>query len=64
MYSRENLNVLVAEGVVDVRGELPTQGDIDTLVSTINSIPNVHGLLNYLHLPGTPAPSKEASLEV
>jgi osmotically-inducible protein OsmY len=64
MYSREYLNILVADGVVDVRGELPTQGDIDTVVSTIKAIPNVRGVLNYLHLPGTPAPSKEASLEV
>jgi osmotically-inducible protein OsmY len=63
-YSREHLNVLVADGVVDVRGELTTQCDIDTVVSTIKSIPNVRGVLNYLHLPGTPAPSKEPSLEV
>lgn len=61
--SRENINVNVVDGVVTVRGELPSQQEIDGLVQQIKSIRNVKGVTNFLHLPGTPAPNKESALE-
>jgi osmotically-inducible protein OsmY len=63
-FSREHLNLLVVEGVVDLHGELSSQSEIDDLVSRVTSIPNVKGVQNHLHLPGTPAPNKEDSLRV
>lgn len=62
--SRENININVVNGIVTVRGELPNQGEIDNLVKRIQSIPNVKGVQNLLHLPGTPAPNKADSLRV
>jgi osmotically-inducible protein OsmY len=63
-YSREHLNILVVEGVVDLHGQLESQAEIDELVSTIREMRNVRGVQSYLHLPGTPAPNKVESLEV
>lgn len=62
--SRENININVVNGIVTVRGELPNQGEIDDLVKRIQSVPNVKGVQNFLHLPGTPAPNKAEALRV
>jgi osmotically-inducible protein OsmY len=56
--SRENININVAECVVEIRGELPTQSDIDDVIDKVRNVPNVKDVHNYLHLPGTPAPNK------
>lgn len=61
---RENINVEVVNGIATLRGEQPTQQAIDDLVQRVRNIPNVRGVVNYLHLPGTPAPNKEQALEV
>jgi osmotically-inducible protein OsmY len=60
--SRENINVNVAYGTVELRGELPTQEEIDDLVQRVRSIPNVQEIHNFLHLPGTPAPNKVTAI--
>ncbi|GAC1445934.1 MAG: hypothetical protein NVSMB52_08950 [Chloroflexota bacterium] len=57
--SRQHINVNVANGVVELRGEQATQEDIDTLVKTVHAIANGKDVHNYLHLPGTTAPNKE-----
>jgi osmotically-inducible protein OsmY len=62
-YSREHLNLMVVGGVVELNGQLDSQSDIDTVVERIGGMRNVRGVQNYLHLPGTPAPNKEESLE-
>jgi osmotically-inducible protein OsmY len=61
--SREHINVNVVGGIVELRGEQAAQGDIDRLVQAVKGIPNVKGVHNYLHLPGTPAPNKESAIE-
>jgi osmotically-inducible protein OsmY len=58
------INVNVADGVVELRGELPSQGDIDYVVERVRQVPDVREIHNYLHLPGTPAPNKEEALRV
>jgi hyperosmotically inducible periplasmic protein len=63
-YSREHVNVEVAEGVVDIHGQLPSQAEIDDLVLRVKNVPDVKGVQTYLHLPGTPAPNKKDSLQV
>lgn len=56
------INVNVAEGIVELRGELDTQADIDYVVQCVRSVPDVGEIHNYLHLPGTPAPNKEEAI--
>jgi osmotically-inducible protein OsmY len=63
--SRERINVDVVEhGIVELRGELPHQEDIDDLIDRVKSIPDVREVHSYLHLPGTPAPNKQSVLRV
>jgi osmotically-inducible protein OsmY len=58
------MNVNVAEGIVELRGELASQGDIDYVVECVRRVPDVGEIHNYLHLPGTPAPNKEEALRI
>jgi osmotically-inducible protein OsmY len=57
------INVNVAEGIVELRGELTGQGDIDYVVECVRLVPDVKEIHNYLHLPGTPAPNEEEALK-
>lgn len=54
----------VADGVVEVRGQLPSQTDIDSLMEKVQKVQGVRQVHNYLHLPGTPAPNKASVLQV
>lgn len=58
-----DININTADGIVELRGELKTQQGIDDLVRRVQQIPNVKGVHNYLHLPGTPAPNKASVLK-
>ena len=48
----------VVNGSVELRGELQTPQDIDDLINTVKSVPDVKGVNSYLHLPHTVAPNK------
>lgn len=58
-----DLNVFVVSGIVDLRGELPSQDMIDTVVQRAQNVEHVRGVRSYLHLPNTPAPNKEEAIE-
>jgi osmotically-inducible protein OsmY len=61
---RDKMNITVIEdGIVQLRGELPTEADIQSVVSRVKSIRDVTGVESYLHTPGTPAPNKEQAIE-
>jgi osmotically-inducible protein OsmY len=62
-FGRAPINFNVENGIVVIHGELPTQGDIDALVSKVQGIRDVKGVENLLHLPGTPAPNKLSAIE-
>lgn len=62
-FGRAPINFNVENGIVVIHGELPTQEDIDQLVSQVGSIRNVKGVENLLHLPGTIAPNKLSAIE-
>jgi osmotically-inducible protein OsmY len=51
-----NINVQAHDGVVELRGEVPSSELIDELVERTRSIPEVRDVENLLHPPGTPAP--------
>lgn len=50
------VDVNAQHGVVQLRGELPSQTLIDTLVERTRSIQGVRDVENLLHKPGTEAP--------
>ncbi len=50
------INVNAQQGVVQLRGELPSQDLIDTLVDRTKKIHGVRDVENLLHTPGTEAP--------
>jgi osmotically-inducible protein OsmY len=51
-----NINVQAHDGVVELRGEVPSLELIDGLVERTRRIPEVREVENLLHQPGTPAP--------
>ena len=50
------ININAQEGVVQLRGELPSQDLIDALVERAQKIQGVREVENLLHTPGTEAP--------
>jgi osmotically-inducible protein OsmY len=53
------INVNVQEGVVQLRGEVPSPDMLDDLVAKTRKVQGVRDVENLLHLPGTPAPMHE-----
>ena|SRR5579872_347218 len=51
------------EGIIEVRGVMQSQPEIEGLVAEVRSVPGVQKVVSYLHLPNTPAPNKEEALE-
>jgi osmotically-inducible protein OsmY len=51
-----SISVNAQEGVVQLRGELPSQDLIDSLVDRTRQIHGVKDVESLLHLPGTEAP--------
>jgi osmotically-inducible protein OsmY len=51
-----NINVQAHDGVVELRGEVPSPELIDKLVARTRRVPEVRDVENLLHPPGTPAP--------
>ncbi|HUQ22421.1 MAG TPA: BON domain-containing protein [Gaiellaceae bacterium] len=51
-----SISVNAQEGIVQLRGELPSQDLIDALVERTHQIHGVRGVESLLHLPGTEAP--------
>lgn len=50
------INVNAQEGIVQLRGQLPSQDLIDALVDRTRKIHGVRDVENLLHTPGTEAP--------
>jgi osmotically-inducible protein OsmY len=50
------ISVNAEDGVVWLRGEVPTQSMIDTLVERTREVAGVRGVESLLHLPGQEAP--------
>ena len=53
------INVNVQEGVVQLRGEVPSEDMLNDLVEKTRSVQGVRDVESLLHLPGTPAPMHE-----
>jgi gas vesicle protein len=53
------IDVNVQEGVVQLRGEVPSDDMVDDLVEKTRAVQGVRDVENLLHLPGTAAPMHE-----
>ena len=50
------------KGVVTIRGQVDSEGEVERIGTAVLAIPGVVGVRNLLHVPGRPAPNKEAAL--
>jgi osmotically-inducible protein OsmY len=56
-----SLNISCEHGMVILRGELDSIGDISRIEERVRRVSGVRGVQNLLHPSGTPAPNKERS---
>jgi osmotically-inducible protein OsmY len=60
---KDRIALDVTDGVATLRGELDSQTEVERLADRVRSVPGVVDVVVLIHLPGTPAPNKEAALE-
>jgi hypothetical protein len=60
-FPQETVVLTVVDHMAELRGEVPTTDDIDALVLRVAAVADVEGVLDLLHVPGTPAPNKAAA---
>jgi hypothetical protein len=60
-FPHETVVLTVVDGVAELRGTVPSSADIDALVLRVAAVADVAGVLDLLHVPGTPAPNKAAA---
>jgi osmotically-inducible protein OsmY len=56
-FRDDTILVEAADGVVTLRGQLPTAEEIDDVVQAVAKVTGVRDVQNYLHTPGTPPPN-------
>ena len=59
-----HININVALGTVELRGQVEDADDIDAIERKVQAIEGVYAIHNYLHLPNIPAPNKVRVLTV
>jgi osmotically-inducible protein OsmY len=62
-FSRGVINLNAQFGVVVIRGQLHDIKLIRSIEDCVRRVEGVRGVINLTHLPNTPAPNKQASLE-
>jgi BON domain len=60
-FSTRDVNVEAVKGVATLRGQVESIEQEDRLIAAVDRVPGVFSVRSFLHLPGTPAPNKEAS---
>jgi osmotically-inducible protein OsmY len=55
------INVAVADGIVELRGEVKRPEDKEAIETEVRAIAEVRDVKNLLHLPKTPAPGRADS---
>lgn len=53
----------VTDGVVGLRGQVPSADQLDKVQNETTSVPGVEEIHSWLHLPSAPAPNKATSLK-
>jgi hypothetical protein len=59
----DRVSLDVADGILELRGELDSDADIEALIDRVCMVPGVTSVISLLHLPGQPAPNKAAALD-
>ncbi|HEX8916945.1 MAG TPA: BON domain-containing protein [Chloroflexota bacterium] len=59
-----HLNINVARGIVELRGQVEHPSEIDAIEEKVQNIEGVHTIHNYLHVPNMPAPNKARVLSI
>lgn len=62
-YPKGAIHINAERGVVYLRGQAENPDQIDELEQKVRKTGGVVGVVNMLHLPGTPAPNKQKALE-
>lgn len=60
-FRTTDVNVDFVGGVATLRGEVEQADEIRRVLEAIGRVPGVDRVESFLHLPGTPAPNKEAA---
>jgi osmotically-inducible protein OsmY len=60
-YPKGKISVNSADGIVELRGVCESPQQIDELEQEVRKVTGVVDVHNYLHLPKTPAPNKQAA---
>jgi hypothetical protein len=60
-FPQETVVLTVVDHMAELRGVLPTAADVDALVLRVAGVADVEGVVDLLHVPGTPAPNKAAA---
>lgn len=55
---KSSVNVNVANGVVELRGQVKHPEDVKAMEARVRKVPEVHEVENFLHLPKTPSPTR------
>lgn len=63
-YPKGAIHINAENGVVYLRGQAENPDQINELEEKVRKTGGVAGVVNMLHLPGTPAPNKQEALEV
>jgi len=58
-FHQLDVHVDAHDGVVHLRGEIPSRERIDELIQAVETLDEVHRVESYLHLPGEVAPNKQ-----
>jgi osmotically-inducible protein OsmY len=59
----DTVELTVVDGVVELRGQLPSEGAIVELIAQVRRVPHVSRVVNLLHVPGSPPPNKVEAME-
>lgn len=63
-FPKGSISVNAEEGVVYLRGQCETPDQINDLEQRVRKVSGVVDVVNYLHLPETPAPNKQPSSDI
>ena len=62
-YPKGSISINAEDGVVVLRGQVDSQKLISELEQDVRKVTGVRDVANLLHLPGEPAPNKEAAID-
>jgi osmotically-inducible protein OsmY len=59
-FDARDVHVDCYHGAAHLRGQVPSDRQVQTLAAAVRRVAGVHHVINDLHIPGTPPPNKAA----